>query len=107
MAKPEATLAHNAQINNLHRLHKMVIKSIEDESGMNCIDVTSRPDGQFTFKVFRKDPEDQGRWTLVGDYSGLQFNTEEQALCQAASKIPWLAQALLLSGADQRNHLDD
>ena len=85
----------------------MVIKSIEDESGTNCVDVTSCPDGQFTFKIFRKDPEDQGRWTLVSDYSGLQFDTEEQALWQAAAKIPWLAERLLLSKAGQRKNPDD
>jgi hypothetical protein len=83
----------------------MVINSIEVESGTNRVDVTSRPDGQFTFKIFRKDPEDQGRWTLVSDYSGLQFGTEEQALWQAAAKIPWLAERLLLSEAGQRKTL--
>ena len=80
MSESEATLAHNAGINKLHYLNEMVINSIEDGSGMNCLDVTSRPDGQFTFKVFRNDPEDQGRWTLVGGYSKLQFDTEDQAL---------------------------
>lgn len=85
----------------------MVIKSIKDASGTNCIDVTSHPEGQFTFKVFRKDPEAQGRWTLICDYSGLQFDAEEQALRQAAAKIPWLAEALLLSAVDQRKTLDD
>ena len=70
----------------------VVINSVEDESGINCVDVTSRPDGRFSFKVFRKDPEDEGRWTLVADYSGLQFDTEEEALRNAAEKIPWLAE---------------
>jgi hypothetical protein len=72
----------------------MMIKSIEDALGINCVDVITRPDGQFTFKVFRKDPEDQGRWSLVADYSGLQFNTEEEAFCAAAAKVPWLAELL-------------
>lgn len=76
----------------------MVINSIEDESGLNCVDVTSRPDGRFTFKVFRKDPEDHGRWTLVADYSGLHFNTEIEALDSAAANIPWLAK-VRISGA--------
>jgi hypothetical protein len=71
----------------------MVINSVEDESGMNCVDVARRPEGGFSFKVFRKDPEDEGRWTLVADYSGLHFDTEEEALRNAAEKIPWLAEA--------------
>lgn len=72
----------------------MVIKSIEDASGSHCIDVADGPDGQFSFKVFRKDPEDQGRWTLVGDYSGLRFPTEGQAFRGAATVVPWLAELL-------------
>ncbi|NEX64660.1 hypothetical protein [Noviherbaspirillum galbum] len=68
----------------------MIINSIEDRYGLNCVDVIGLPDGQFTFKVFRKDPEDQGRWTLVGDYSGLRFSTEEQAIQHAATQVRWL-----------------
>lgn len=63
---------------------------------MNCVDVITSPDGQFTFKVFRKDPEDQGRWSLVADYSGLQFTTEEEVFRAAAVKVPWLAELLAL-----------
>jgi hypothetical protein len=74
----------------------MIIKSIEDALGMNCVDVITRPDGQFTFKVFRKDPEDQGRWSLVADCSGLQFTTEEDTFRAAATRIPWLAERLAL-----------
>lgn len=74
---------------------------------MNCIDVTSHPDGQFTFKVFRKDPEDQGRWTLASDYSGLRFETEDQAFHAAAARIPWLAELLASTPAAPRNELND
>jgi len=85
----------------------MVINSVEDESGMNCVDVTSRPEGGFSFKVFRKDPEDEGRWTLVADYSGFRFGTEEEALCNAAVKIPWLAEARLSASTAHRKNIDD
>lgn len=105
--KGESILAHNAQTEKLYLLQDMVIKSIEDASGTNCVDIASHPDGQFTFKIFRKDPEDQGRWTLVSDYSGRRFDTEEQALWQAAEKIPWLAERLFLAKAGQRKDLDD
>jgi len=74
----------------------MIIKSIEDALGMNCVDVITRPDGLFTFKVFRRDPEDQGRWSRVADYSGLQFTTEEDAFRAATASIPWLAEQLAL-----------
>jgi hypothetical protein len=74
--------------------HPMVINSIEDESGVHCVDVTGRPDGKFSYKVFRKDPEDQGRWTLVADHSALHFQTEDEAFREAATRIPWLADKL-------------
>jgi hypothetical protein len=85
----------------------MTIKSIEDESGMNCVDVSSNPDGRFTFKVFRKDPEDQGRWSLVGDYSGLQFDTEAHAFSAAAARIPWLAELFPATPVGQRRNSVD
>ena len=72
----------------------MTIKSIEDDSGLHCVDVMHHPDGTFSFKVFRKDPEDEGRWTLVGDYSGLRFQNENDALRDAAAKVPWLTDAI-------------
>ncbi|MDB5823685.1 MAG: hypothetical protein JWR21_2389 [Herminiimonas sp.] len=64
---------------------------------MHCVDVTSRPDGKFSYQVFRKDPEDQGRWTLVGDHSGMHFQTGEEAFGEAARRVPWLAD-LIISG---------
>ena len=85
----------------------MTIKSIEDESGMNCVDVSSNPDGRFTFKVFRKDPEDQGRWSLVGDYSGLQFDTEAHAFSAAAARIPWLAELFLATPGGRPGDIGD
>jgi hypothetical protein len=85
----------------------MTIKSIEDESGMNCVDLSSNPDGTYTFKVFRKDPEDQGRWTLVGDYSGLRFDTEAQVLAAAAARIPWLAASFPATPAAQRRGMGE
>lgn len=84
----------------------MVINSVEDESGMNCVDVTSRPEGRFSFKVFPKDPEDEGHWTLVADYSGLHFETEDEALRNAAVKIPWLAEAHLSALSADRKSID-
>lgn len=76
----------------------MVIKSIEDGLRLHCVDVTCRPDGKFSYKVFRKDPEDQGRWTLIGDYSGLHFSSEKDAFCEAAKRNTWLAE-LITAGA--------
>lgn len=72
----------------------MPIKSIEDASGLHCVDVMQHPDGTFSFKIFRKDPEDEGRWTLVGDYSGIRFQNEDDTLREAAARAPWLTDAI-------------
>lgn len=72
----------------------MTINSIEDASGLHCVDIMNHPDGTFSFKVFRKDPEDEGRWTLVGDYSGLRFQNENDVFRAAAAKAPWLTDAI-------------
>ena len=76
----------------------MVIHSIEDETGAHCVDVALDDNGTFTFKVFRKDPEDQGRWTLVADYSKTTYATEAEALTAAGGTIPWVKDALNLRG---------
>ena len=80
----------------------MTIKSIEDITGLNCVDVIEGPTGKFTFKVFRKDSEDQGRWSLVADYSGLTFEREGEALLAAAKRMPFLAELLASSAAGMR-----
>ncbi|QRX81911.1 hypothetical protein [Glaciimonas sp. PAMC28666] len=72
----------------------MVIDSIEDETGIHCVDLAQDANGAFSFKVFRKDPEDQGRWTLVADYSHTIYATEAEVLEAAAGKIPWLKDAI-------------
>lgn len=78
----------------------------EHLSGMNCGDVTSRPKGGFSFKVFGKDTEEEGRWTLVADYSGPRFDIEGEALRNAAIKIPWLAEACLSASSAHRKNID-
>jgi hypothetical protein len=68
-----------------------VIVSLEDEDGVRCVDVFRRDDGSFGFKEFRRDPEDQGRWTLVADYSHQRFSSQSATLRAAGKAIPWLA----------------
>ena len=72
----------------------MVIHSIEDDTGMHCVDVALNDDGSYTVKVFRKDPEDGGRWTLTADYSKTAYVTEAEAFAAASAKVPWVQGAL-------------
>ena len=72
----------------------MLIHSLEDDTGIHCVDVAEDENGTFTFKVFRKDPEDQGRWTLVADFSKTVHASEADAFEAAGEKIPWVADVI-------------
>jgi hypothetical protein len=71
-----------------------VLRSLEDANGFRCVDIFERSDGSFGFKEFRRDPEDAGRWTLVGDYSHHRYATTDDALSEAAASLPWLAASI-------------
>ena len=68
-----------------------VVKSLEDADGFRCVDILERPDGTFSFKEFRRDPEDAGRWTLLGDYSHHSYRTKDDALRAAATSLAWFS----------------
>jgi hypothetical protein len=68
-----------------------VMASFEDADGFRCVDVFQHSDGTYGFKEFRRDPEDAGRWTLVGDYSHRSFPSKEEALDAAANSLVWFA----------------
>jgi hypothetical protein len=77
---------------NCQRRNKAkVVKSLEDADGFRCVDILERPDGTFSFKEFRRDPEDAGRWTLLGDYSQHSYPTKDAALRAAATNLSWLS----------------
>jgi len=67
-----------------------VILSLEDDDGLRCIDIIRREDGTYTFKEFRKDLEDPGRWYLVNDFSNESYATKEGAIAEAGKAILWL-----------------
>ena len=68
----------------------MPIRSIEDPSGTHCIDLFSHPDNTITAKQFRRDPEDEGRWSLIADYSSIHYLTESDAIASLSNSVPWL-----------------
>jgi hypothetical protein len=71
-----------------------VLTSLEDADRFRCVDIFVRLDGTFGFKEFRRDPEDAGRWTLVGDYSHHIYPTKDEALRAAATSLPWFAETI-------------
>ena len=72
----------------------VVLKSIEDEYGLRCVDIFRRDDGSFGFKEFRRDPEDGGRWTLVADYSAGRYANSDETLQEAQKAISWITEAM-------------
>ena len=72
------------------------IRSVEDAHRERCVDFLHHADGTVTFKVYRKDPEDHGRWSLVADYSAIAYPDGEAAHRAARQHAPWLATAMPL-----------
>lgn len=68
-----------------------IIRSVEDRHRERCVDFISLANGGFVFKVYRKDAEDYGRWSLIADYSGVIYPSPESAYKAAAERVSWLA----------------
>ena len=71
-----------------------VLRSIEIPDGWRCVDIFVRPDGTFGFAELRQDPEDNSGWFPIGYHSGQIFKTEDAALNEAMSKVPWLREVV-------------
>jgi hypothetical protein len=63
-----------------------VIASPTTVDGLRCVDLFSRPDGTFGFERFRRDPEDLGDWTPLGNDSALVF-ADLDAAREAARRV--------------------
>ena len=67
-----------------------VIRSLHNDEVDRCVDVVEHEDGTFGFKEFRRDPEDQGGWTLVSYNPQRFYSTEEEAIAAAKAAVAWL-----------------
>jgi hypothetical protein len=76
-----------------------VLSSLENSDGDRCVDLFRRVDGSFGFEEFRRDVEDQGRWTPVAYYSDARYASQELAQDAAATTVPWLRAHLTSSRA--------
>lgn len=70
-----------------------VMKSINSPDGGRCVDIFLRPDATFGFEEFRRDSEDARGWFPIGSHAGGIYDTEQDALNEARSKVPWLEDA--------------
>ncbi len=78
-----------------------VIRSIEDPSGVRCVDIVALADGGVGFAEYRRDPEDGSGWCPVGGVSG-GFSGEAKALAAARQAVPWLDAVLGDEGRARR-----
>ena len=69
----------------------LVMESIENSQHDRCVDVFTRPDGNFGFEEFRRDVEDAGAWTSVSYFSGLRHASKGEAFAEATRRVAWLA----------------
>jgi enoyl-CoA hydratase/carnithine racemase len=67
-----------------------VVRSLHNDTVDRCVDIIKRSDGTFGFKEFRRDPEDSGGWTLVGDNQHRTYATEDAAIAAARAAVAWL-----------------
>ena len=67
-----------------------VVTSIENQTGDRCVDIFVRADGTFGFEEYRRDHEDGKGWFPINYYSQQVFDTEEDALAQAKSRVAWM-----------------
>lgn len=72
---------------------RIVLASIEDADRIRCVDLFIRHDGSFGFEEFRRDAEDNGRWTSMGRWSTLVYSSEDALRLAAAEYVPWFADA--------------
>lgn len=71
-----------------------VIRSINADGEMTCVDIFQRPDGSFGFDEFRRDPEDPRGWFSIGHCGGRVFDTVQAAQVGALESVGWLAARL-------------
>ena len=67
-----------------------VMESFENDLEDRCVDFFVRDDGTFGFEEYRRDHEEGGRWSKVGQFSGTRFSSLEVAKASAKYLVPWL-----------------
>ncbi len=71
-----------------------ILRSINLDGGLICVDIFRRPDGTFGFEEYRREPEETRGWFAIGHHSHLSFGDESAALGEAKARVSWLADAL-------------
>ena len=68
----------------------VVIVSLEDDTGMLCVDILELRGYGFGFQEFRRDPEDPHGWRPTGLCQECVLEAEDTALAKAKEAVVWL-----------------
>ena len=71
-------------------MKQIVVESINDDTGMFCIDIMTSESGKFSFKGFRRDQEDNSGWYPYGPQNDSIYDSYKEALDAAVRAISWL-----------------
>ena len=77
---------------------RTVIDSVNDAAGEHCVDIFQRADGTWGFEEYRRDPEDGGKWTVIGHYAERVFAERDAATRAACGSVLWLGAQLAARG---------
>ena len=69
---------------------KTVLKSINDITNTLCVDIISNGQGKFSFKCFRRDPEDNSGWYPNGPESDFLYYSAQEAQKAAGEVVIWM-----------------
>ena len=73
-----------------NKLKPVVVMSIEDDTGLFCIDILELQGQGFGFREFRRDPEDPFGWRPTGLEHSCILDSSGLALDRARQCIDWL-----------------
>ena len=66
-----------------------VTASLQDQTGLRCVDLIRAPDGSHAWQEYRRDPEDSTGWRAIGGPTG-GFRTQAEARTAARHAVGWL-----------------
>jgi len=67
-----------------------VLKSVNLDGNLRCVDIFERPDGSFGFEEYRRDVEDGKGWFAIGGHGDRNHPSVNAAFQEARNKVPWL-----------------
>ena len=74
----------------IDRRNRLVLASLEDGTGLRCVDIYRTRDGNILWDEWRRDPEDTSGWHATGRRAGEVYADEAAAREAATSAIEWL-----------------